>query len=162
MCEELGYSVAMFAIKKDHFGEGTGPVWDVSCVFVFWRLVLERFPSLHHVPLFVQSEVNQEVIVTHLQTFSRALRQVLVDILIEVWCLVYIVCLLRDSPKLFLCLWSYVTQLKTALLVWIILRAITSIRYVHMHGYFSVKVVSPIIVISMINVAQINHKYDTL
>ena len=43
VCKELGYSSAIFAIKKAHFGEGTGPVCDDDYVFVSWRLVLEWF-----------------------------------------------------------------------------------------------------------------------
>ena len=53
VCKELGYSGAMFAIREAHFGKGTGPVCNVNCVFVLWRLVLEWLPSLHHVPLFI-------------------------------------------------------------------------------------------------------------
>lgn len=42
VCKELGYSGAIFAVKKAHFGEGTGPVCDDSCAFVLRRLVIER------------------------------------------------------------------------------------------------------------------------
>ena len=35
VCKELGYSSAIFAAKKALFGEGTGPVSDDNCVFVF-------------------------------------------------------------------------------------------------------------------------------
>ena len=38
MCKELGYSGAIFAVKKAYFGQGTGPVCKNNCVFVSCRL----------------------------------------------------------------------------------------------------------------------------
>ena len=61
VCKELGYSGAMFAVKKAHFGNGTGPVCNENRVFLSWRLALEW--PLHHVPLFIQSEVKPMPIV---------------------------------------------------------------------------------------------------
>jgi len=38
VCKELGYSGAIFAIKKAHSGRGTGPVCSDNCVFVSNKL----------------------------------------------------------------------------------------------------------------------------